>query len=111
MKRMLVPVFGMALITTPAFGHESEQHVMGTVTKVSGSSITVEMPAKTPTGAKTKTTVAIVPETKFIKNGLPVALKDLKVGDRVVIHAVKKGGQLEAHTVRIGASKDASQAH
>ncbi len=67
--------------------------------------ITVERPAKTPTGTKTTTTVAIVPETKFIKNGSPAALKDLKIGDRVVIHALKKGDQFEAHTVRIGASQ------
>jgi len=40
-------------------------------------------------------------------------LSDLKVGDRVVIHAKKNGEKLEAHTVRFGAGHraGASQDH
>jgi len=32
-------------------------------------------------------------------------MDDLKVGDRVVIHAEKSGDKLVAHTVRFGAKK------
>jgi hypothetical protein len=41
-------------------------------------------------------------ETKFVKSGVPASMKDLKLGDRVVIHAGKMNDKLMAHEVRFG---------
>jgi hypothetical protein len=40
--------------------------------------------------------------TKFQKSGSPAALKDLKVGDKVVIHATGSEDKLVASEVRFG---------
>jgi hypothetical protein len=50
----------------------------------------------------------IVSGTQFFKAETPSSAKDLKVGDRVVIHAKKNGEKLEAHTVRIGTAQPAA---
>jgi co-chaperonin GroES (HSP10) len=71
---------------------------MGTVTAVSPSSITIQTAAKE---AKT-ITVSVVPSTKFLKSGADASMTDLKVGDRVVIHAKAIGDKLEAATVKFG---------
>ena len=44
-------------------------------------------------------------KTKFEKSGATAALKDLKVGDKVVIHAGVSGGKLVANEVHFGAMK------
>ena len=82
-----------------AFGHEGLEHVMGTVTAISASSITVETPKHT------TSTVLLEPATKFTNKGAAASLKDLKVGERVVIDA-KPGAdkRLVGVTVRWGAA-------
>jgi hypothetical protein len=96
MTRKLLLIACIALLANAAFPHGNEQHVMGTVTKVSQDSVTVQTPDKI------LIEVNIVSDTKFTKNNSSVELKDLHVGDRVVIHAKKVGDQLQAHTVQIG---------
>jgi SHS2 domain-containing protein len=96
MKRQVSILIALLVFTTVLFAHGNEQHVMGTVTEVSERSITVE------TKDKQKVTVTVVQETQFMKGASAETARDLKVGDRVVIHAVKQGEQLQAHTVRIG---------
>jgi hypothetical protein len=80
------------------FAHGDQQHVMGTVTALTDDSITV----------KTKTKVHIVvytmPGTKYEKSGAAASMKDLKIGDRVVIHAGKMNDKLMATEVRFGAA-------
>lgn len=73
----------LALLTASAlaFAHAGMEHVMGTVAAVTDSSITVE------TVKHTKVTVLLDPSTKYINSNAQASLKDLKVGDRVVIHA------------------------
>lgn len=88
-----------------AFAHGNEQHVMGIVSSVTNSSISVE------TKDHEKVTVRVVAETKFARGTSEVTLKDVKVGDRVVIHAVKQGEQIQAHTVRIGTASVAAEGH
>jgi DUF917 family protein len=44
----------------------------------------------------------VVEGTKFLKNGAAATLKNLKVGDRVVIHAMPMGDMLHATGVKIG---------
>jgi hypothetical protein len=41
----------------------------------------------------------------YSRNSHAIQMTDLKVGDRVVIHAEKTGEKLTAHTVEIGAAK------
>jgi hypothetical protein len=100
MKRMLM--VGAVLFAGLASAHGDEQHVMGTVTAITENTITVEIAQKQGDTQKTTVTVQVVSTTKFEKMDAPATMKDLKVGDRVVIHAAKKADKLEAHTVKIG---------
>jgi ribosomal protein S1 len=96
MKR-IVAVFALALaLSVIGFAHGNEKHVMGTVTSISDNSITVE------TTSKKTVTVTLSAATKFQKSGSPAALKDLKVGDKVVIHATGSEDKLVASEVRFG---------
>ena len=83
--------------------HGNEQHVMGTVTKIDAGNVTVKA-----TDGSLKT-VMVTPETKFLKGTLAGTLKDLKVGDRVVIHSKPEGSMLHATEIKIGERKDAAQ--
>src|SRR5258706_2225496 len=94
MKRTFA-VFALALaLSAIAFAHGNEKHVMGTVTSISDNSITVE------TTSKKAVTVTVSAATKVQKSGSPTALKDLKVGDKVVIHATVLEERLAATAVR-----------
>src|SRR5258708_29022835 len=96
MKRT-VAVFALALtLSAIAFAHGNEKHVMGTVTSISDNSITVE------TTSKKAVTVTVSAATKFQKSGSPAVLKDLKIGDKVVIHATGPEEKLVAAEVRFG---------
>jgi len=98
---VVLVVLGLAL------AHEGERHIMGKITGVSDNSITVETAGKEP---KT-VTVAIAVQTKFVKSGAAASVKDLKVGDRVVIHAKENGEKLEAAVVSFGKSPQAAKHH
>src|ERR1700736_1832546 len=87
------------LFAMTSFAHEGNEHIMGTVTAISTNSITVLSSAKE---AKT-TTVSVVPSTMFMKSAAHASLKDLKVGDRVVVDAKEnKDNKLEAVSVTFG---------
>jgi hypothetical protein len=96
-KRTVAFLALLFTLSALAFAHGNEKHVMGTVTEISGNSIRVE------TTAKNSVTVEVRDNTKFEKSGSPATLKDLKVGDRVVIHASPSGDKLIASEVRFGA--------
>ena len=101
MKKQAVIFLMVVFIASLAFAHGNEEHVMGTVAKISSNSITVQT-----TRNETKE-IAITDKTTFENAGAPAKLDELKVGDRVVIHADKDGNKLVAHTVRFGAKKTA----
>ena len=96
--RVLVLSFLIPLLTVSVFAHGNMQHVKGKVTQISSDSITVK------TTASAVVTVKVDPETEFVKGASPAKITDLKVGDRVVIHAKKDGDKLLAHTVKFGQS-------
>jgi hypothetical protein len=50
----------------------------------------------------------VTDETKYLKSGSSAKLEDVKVGDRVVIHAKKMDDMLHATEVKIGAANNAS---
>jgi Domain of unknown function (DUF5666) len=89
----------VALLAAATFAHNGMEHVMGTVKTISANSVTVETAAQEP-----KTiTVALLPSTKFVKSGADASLKDLKVGDRVMVEAKEDSSdKLEAVSVTFG---------
>ena len=97
MKRTVAVVALVFAFSFMALAHGKEKHVMGSVTSISDSSITVE------TTAKKSVTVEVSDKTKFEKSGAAATLKDLKVGDKVVIHADTSGDKLVANEVHFGA--------
>src|ERR1700678_2274858 len=90
----------LALTLAPmiVFAHGGLEHVRGTVAKVSDQSVTV-----TTTAGKT-VEVLLDAQTTYARAEKPIQKGDLKVGDRVVIHAAEKGTTLTAHTVEVGVS-------
>jgi hypothetical protein len=98
MKRTIAALVAILFaFSLMALAHGKEKHVMGTVTSVSKNSIVVE------TTAKKSVTVEVTDKTKFEKSGSPATLKNLKVGDKVVIHADVSGDKLFATEVHFGA--------
>ncbi len=101
MKSTIAAIALLLAVSAIAFAHGNEKHVMGTVTNISDSSITVE------TTSKKTVTVRLSTATRFQESGSPAALNDLKVGDKVVIHATGAEDKLVATEVRFGKmSKD-----
>jgi uncharacterized protein DUF5666 len=99
MKKVLATLFTLVLMVSSAYAHNGMEHVMGTVASIADNSITV-----TTTDGKTQT-VTTTADTKFSKMNVAIALKDIKVGDHVVIHATKKNDKLIAATVQVGMGK------
>jgi Cu/Ag efflux protein CusF len=96
MGRTIAVVTLVLAFTALALGHGKEKHIMGTVTNIGANSITVE------TAAKESFTVNVSDKTKVEKSGSAASLKDLKVGDKVVIRADQKGDKLVASQVLFG---------
>src|SRR6202041_2579503 len=91
-------------LASGAWAHGTDKHVMGVVTKITDTEVTVEA------ADKQVTVVKIAADTSFVKSGAAASLKDLKVGDRVVIHAKPVGTELIAHEVRFGKMPAGTQA-
>jgi hypothetical protein len=106
MTRVILAVWTVLILATMLWAHGDEQHVMGTVLKIDGTSISVKA-----TDGSVKVVMAMT-ETKFVKNGAAAKLEDLKVGDRVVMHARPMGDMMHATEVKIGEiSKEAAHQH
>ena len=97
MKRTMAVTALLFTLSLMTVAHGNEKHVMGKVTSISDNSITVE------TTAKKSVTVGVSDKSKFEKSGAAATLKDLKVGDKVVIHADVSDGKLVANEVHFGA--------
>ncbi len=98
MKTLLTLALTLSVMVSLAYAHGGMEHVMGTVTGVNATSITV-----TTTDGKSQP-VFVNADTTYAKNNTAIALKDIKVGDPVVIHATRKNNELTAATVTVGAS-------
>jgi len=99
MKKALATLFALLLTLSSAYAHSGMEHVMGIVASITDNSIKV-----TKTDGKTQTVTATA-DTKYSKMNAAIALKDIKVGDHVVIHATKKDNELIAATVQVGMGK------
>jgi len=100
-RRMHSAIAILALIigAAAAYAHNGVEHVMGTITAITDSSITVD------TVKHTAVTVLIDPTTKFTKNDTQSSRNDVKVGDRVVIDAKENSDKkLVGVTVKLGST-------
>ncbi len=99
----VLAIVSLALLPTIATAHGGEEHVTGTVTKISDTSVTV----KTKTGKTVE--VGFDAKTTYTRAKEPIQKTDIKVGDRIVIHAMEMNEKLVAHTVEIGPTTAAKQ--
>ena len=100
-KRITCMLSALALAGA-LWAHEGAEHVIGTVKSMTTESVTVET-------AKHETlTIMLTPKTEVMKSKAKGEIKDLKVGDRVVIHAAKGKAGLEAQEVDFGAAPAAT---
>jgi len=89
-----IAALALLAIGMSAFAHGNMDHIIGIVTKITGNVVTVDMNGK-------PTDVLLTPTTTYEASGKAGIQSDLKVGDRVVIHALKVEGKETAHEVRL----------
>lgn len=101
----IVPLAG-CLLAALAIAHGAGAHYKATVKAVSDKQLTLE------TEDKKEIVVGLDEKTKFEKGSAPAALKDVKVGARVVVHTAKaeNGAPPKALVVKIGAEQGAQLA-
>jgi hypothetical protein len=103
--RVLVLFVCISLAAAAALAHGGEEHIIGTVSKVTPDSITVK------TTANKMVIVGVVPATTFTMGKMAMKLDGLKAWDRVVIHAKEpKEGTLVADTVDFSTTKASAAA-
>ena len=102
-------LFAVAVLlvgSATAFAHNGVEHVMGTVTAVTDTSVTVE------TLKHTSVTILLDSSTTFTNNDAKASRKDLKVGDRVVVNAKENANKkLVADSVKIGSAANSPDEH
>jgi hypothetical protein len=101
-RRILIAGLLLAWMSVLVHAHGGMIHVMGTVTALTDTSVTVE------TTDKKTVEVGLTDATTYQNGSKPAARKDLKIGDRVVIHAVKVKDALQAHEVHFSEATAAS---
>jgi len=101
-----IAIFAIVSLMLPAIAaaHGGEEHVTGTVTKISDTSVTV----KTTAGKTVE--VGFDAKTTYTRAKQPIQKADIKAGDRIVIHAAEVNEKLVAHTVEIGTATAAKPA-
>jgi len=103
-KIAILAIVSLALLPRIATPHGGEEHVIGAVTKISDTTVTVKT-----TAGKT-IDVGFDEKTTYARAKQPILKTDIKVGDRIVIHAVEVNEKLIAHTVEIGTATATKQA-
>ena len=103
MKTQTMWAFAMAMIVSmfcpAASAHGGAEHAMGTVTEVTDKSITVE------TKEKKALKVLLDADTTFDNGGKEAKATELKIGDKVVVHAKghgSEGGAIHASKIKFG---------
>src|SRR6266852_9296011 len=84
----ILAISSLALLPTIATSHGGEEHVTGTVTRISDTSVTVKT-----TGGKT-VEVGFDAKTTYAREKRPIQKTDIKSGDRIVIHAAEVNQKL-----------------
>ena len=102
----VVMVLALVLGATFALAHNGVEHVMGTVSAITPTSITVT------TVKQTSVTVLLDASSKFSHNDAEASWKDIKVGDRVVVNAKPNADKtLVAISVKWGANSSSHTDH
>ena len=92
-RRTLILALLLTCVPLLARAHEGMIHVIGVITAMTDKSVTVQ------TTDNKSVVVVLADSTTYEKSKKAATRADLKVGDRVVIHAIKVNGALQAHTV------------
>lgn len=79
-----------------AIGHEGGEHLMGTVKSLEHSTLIVT------TKDNKDVTIHVDERTEYRKSDAPATAKDLRSGERVVVHAMKHGEMLHGTLVKFG---------
>ena len=95
----ILAIVSLALLPTIASAHGGEEHVTGTVTKVTDTSVTVKT-----TAGKTVEVGFDAKMTTYERAKQAVQKSDIKVGDKIVIHAMEVNEKLVAHSIELGAA-------
>lgn len=102
MRAAVLAFLATLAVSASALAHGNAAHHRGVVTQINGQSVTIQTATKPP-----KTVTFTVADHTEIDRGTKVAaLKDLKVGDRVVVEIPK--GKTEAESIKIGATTSAN---
>ena len=127
LKQSAAVLLGAFLTVAPALAHEGVEHMRGTVTQITEKNITIKMVAEAkkdehahavathdakaaPTkAAEHEMTIAFDQSTKFWNGDRRATVKDVKVGDRVVMDVVEKNEASVAQTVKFGSVKTATK--
>jgi hypothetical protein len=96
----VLAILALAFLPALAVAHGGEEHVIGIVTNVSDTSVTVKTAA-----GKSVEVGFDAKMTTYERAKQPIQKADIKVGDRIVIHAMEVNEKLVAHSVEIGAAK------
>jgi hypothetical protein len=92
-RRTLILTLLLTLMPLLARAHQGMIHVIGVVTSLTDKAVTVQ------TTDNRSVAVVLADTTTYERSKKEATRTDLKVGDRVVIHAMKMNGALQAHTV------------
>ena len=93
-----------SLLALCALAHGGVEHLKGTITKVDGTSITLAVEKGPPV------VVATDAKTEFSRGTEKATLKDVRVGDKAVIHAAEHDEHYIAQVVKLGAAAAAPKA-
>ncbi len=105
-RTSLLALVALVMGSAIAYAHNGIEHVLGTVTAVSESAITVE------TVKHTSVTVIVDASTTYTHSDEKAAIKDLKKGERVAINAKESTEKkLVAVSVKWGSSTTGAPAH
>jgi hypothetical protein len=106
--KVISPLTAVVVLLVPvlSFAHGGGKHVMGTVKAVDNETLTIE------TKDRKEVKVTADQQTRFEKSGAHATLKDLGIGERVVVHTAKpdKSGAMKAVLVKFGAPPPAHPA-
>lgn len=99
--RIGLPALALAVIASAVQAHGNKVHVVGTVEKIDGDSLTVM--TKDGKSVEVKLLASTLYLSRSNKEDKPAKLADLTAGYLVVIHATPTGHALEADEVKFTA--------
>jgi uncharacterized ubiquitin-like protein YukD len=103
MKRAALAIVAAVLMTAATFAHGDAEHVRGTVMSITDAAITIE------TTTKQTRTIPITAKTMIMRGDAHLSMKDVKVGDRVVIDVDKKSKTATEVKLGVAAAKPAAK--